>query len=174
MGKELYGKYRGKVVLNIDPMEQGRLVALVPAVSDQPLTWALPCSPYVGDGLGFLMLPPIGANVWIEFEGGDADHPIWSGGFWAQGEAPAKPMIPTTRVLRTEKATLTFDDLHAAVRFEIETPSGTWQVVADTEGIAVTMGKSSVRIAPAGIKLVHAASSFELTPDGIAEKDGSS
>ncbi|MCA9320231.1 MAG: hypothetical protein KDB53_05830 [Planctomycetes bacterium] len=62
MSEALYGKYRGEVVLEVDPMEQGRVVALVPVVADQPLSWALPCSPHAGDGVGFLMLPPIGAN----------------------------------------------------------------------------------------------------------------
>ena len=28
------------------------------------------------------MVPQIGAGVWIEFEQGDPDYPIWVGGFW--------------------------------------------------------------------------------------------
>ena len=64
------GKYRGKVVNNIDPLMEGRIIALVPAISELPLTWATPCVPYAGRGVGFFAVPPIGANVWIEFEGG--------------------------------------------------------------------------------------------------------
>ena len=33
-------------------------------------------------------VPPEGSNVWVEFEGGDANYPIWSGCFWGQGELP--------------------------------------------------------------------------------------
>ena len=42
-----------------------------------------------GNGVGFFAIPPKGANVWVEFEGGDPDQPIWSGCFWGIGEAPA-------------------------------------------------------------------------------------
>jgi len=42
-------------------------------------------------GVGLFFLPPKGANVWVEFEGGDPDYPIWSGCFWSDGEVPAQP-----------------------------------------------------------------------------------
>ena len=36
------------------------------------------------------LVPPIGAGVWIEFEQGDPDYPIWTGGFWGSAaEVPA-------------------------------------------------------------------------------------
>ena len=65
-----YGKYRGKVVETVDPLQLGRIIALVPAISENPLSWALPATPYAGRCVGFFALPPLGANVWIEFEGG--------------------------------------------------------------------------------------------------------
>jgi uncharacterized protein involved in type VI secretion and phage assembly len=35
-------------------------------------------------------VPPIGAAVWIEFEQGNTDYPIWTGGFWGSAaEVPA-------------------------------------------------------------------------------------
>ena len=49
----------------------------------------MPCAPFAGSGVGFFALPPVGANVWVEFEGGDPDYPIWSGCFWGAGEVPA-------------------------------------------------------------------------------------
>ena len=96
-----YGKYRGKVVDPIDPLQFGRILALVPAISEMPLSWAMPATPYAGDGVGFFAIPPVGANVWIEFEGGDANYPIWSGCFWGEGQVPAKPAVPTTVMLKT-------------------------------------------------------------------------
>ena len=60
-----YGKYRGKVIENIDPLFQGRIIAEVPSISGSVLNWALPCTPYAGPGVGFYAIPPIGANVWI-------------------------------------------------------------------------------------------------------------
>ncbi len=38
-----YGKYRGTVVNNVDPMQQGRVMAQVPDVlGPTPSTWAMP------------------------------------------------------------------------------------------------------------------------------------
>jgi phage baseplate assembly protein gpV len=88
MGK-LFGKYRGQVEANVDPLQLGRLRVSSPAaLGEGAVEWAMPCLPYAGTGLGFMMLPPVGAAVWIEFEAGDADHPIWSGCFWSPGAAP--------------------------------------------------------------------------------------
>jgi hypothetical protein len=78
-----YGKYRGIVTENKDPMQLGRIMALVPAVlGSLPSQWALPCAPYTGDGVGQFMIPPIGSSVWIEFEAGDPSYPIWAGCFF--------------------------------------------------------------------------------------------
>lgn len=99
-GKKFYGKYRGTVVNNIDPEQIGRILAIVPAVSNvAPTSWAMPCVPFAGKAEGFFAVPQIGAGVWIEFEGGDPDKPIWVGGFWgAFAEVPvfalAPPAIP--------------------------------------------------------------------------------
>lgn len=84
--KRYYGKYRGKVENNIDPMQLGRIQVSAPAVlGDGTLSWAMPCTPYAGSGVGFFAIPPVGANVWVEFEGGDPDYPIWAGCFWGTG-----------------------------------------------------------------------------------------
>jgi uncharacterized protein involved in type VI secretion and phage assembly len=89
--KKFYGKYRGTVVNNIDPLQIGRLQAIVPDVSAIMLTsWALPCLPVGGIQTGIFSVPPIGAGVWVEFEQGDPDFPIWTGCFWGSAaEVPA-------------------------------------------------------------------------------------
>jgi hypothetical protein len=102
-----YGKYRGIVTVNVDPMNLGRLQALVPEVlGEVPSSWALPCAPYAGTGAGFFAIPQVGAGVWIEFEAGDVSRPIWSGAWWATGEIPmdekAVPAQPTTKILRSD------------------------------------------------------------------------
>ena len=57
-----YGKYRGQVVNNLDPMLQGRLQVSCPAVlGDGQLSWAMPCVPYAGSGVGMVFTPPVGA-----------------------------------------------------------------------------------------------------------------
>src|SRR5260370_27161663 len=76
-----YGKYRGTVINNIDPMFQGRLLVEVPDVLGlAPSSWAAACVPLAGPTgppMGVYMVPPIGAGVWVEFEQGDPALPIW-------------------------------------------------------------------------------------------------
>jgi uncharacterized protein involved in type VI secretion and phage assembly len=86
-----WGKYRGSVINNIDPMKKGRIMAMVPDVlGSVPSGWALPCVPCGGIQMGFLAVPSINAGVWIEFEGGDPSYPIWVGAWWGStAEVPA-------------------------------------------------------------------------------------
>ena len=80
---KFYGKYRGNVMENVDPLQTGRLLVQVPDVSNVlPSTWALPCLPFTGLQSGFFAVPEIGSQVWVEFEQGNPDYPIWVGGFW--------------------------------------------------------------------------------------------
>jgi uncharacterized protein involved in type VI secretion and phage assembly len=85
------GKYRGIVLDNIDPLQIGRIMVQVPDVSNiLPSTWALPCLPFAGIQSGFYVVPDIGSGVWIEFEQGDPDYPIWVGCYWASAaDVPA-------------------------------------------------------------------------------------
>jgi hypothetical protein len=95
-----YGKYRGTVIENIDPQQIGRVLVEVPDVLGlTPSSWALPCVPAAGIQSGVFVVPPIGSQVWVEFEQGDPDYPIWTGGFWGLAAdvpvfATAPPAIP--------------------------------------------------------------------------------
>ena len=81
--KKFYGKYRGTVMNNIDPMQMGRIQAIVPDVLGPiPTSFAMLCFPITGKQMGTFMLPQIGSGVWIEFEQGNPDYPIWTGGYW--------------------------------------------------------------------------------------------
>jgi uncharacterized protein involved in type VI secretion and phage assembly len=105
-----YGKYRG-VVIEIEEGGRGRIKAKVPAVlGDQKSGWCDPCVPYAGKDVGFAFLPEPGSGVWIEFEGGDVSHPIWSGCYWRDGEIPADAAA-TKKVIRTKSGSqLLLDD----------------------------------------------------------------
>ncbi len=94
--QKFYGKYRGTVFNNIDPLQIGRIQAIVPDVSNIMVSsWAMPCLPIAGKQEGIFCVPQIGAGVWIEFEQGDPDYPIWVGGFWGvAGEVPALALAP--------------------------------------------------------------------------------
>jgi uncharacterized protein involved in type VI secretion and phage assembly len=88
---KFFGKYRGAVINNIDPMQTGRLQVQVPDVASLlPTSWALPCFPLSGKQMGMWAIPQIGAGVWVEFEQGNPDYPIWSGcWFGSAAEVPA-------------------------------------------------------------------------------------
>jgi uncharacterized protein involved in type VI secretion and phage assembly len=85
------GKYRGTVINNLDPEQRGRIQAEVPDITKGFTTsWAHPSVPMAGPQCGHVSVPPVGAAVWIEFEQGRRDHPIWTGCFWGSvAEVPA-------------------------------------------------------------------------------------
>lgn len=96
--KRYYGKFRGTVFENFDPEGRGRILVLVPDVlGSVPSTWATPCVPFTGLAqTGMFVLPQVGANVWVEFEHGNSNYPIWSGGFWGNDLQPPKTAVLDT------------------------------------------------------------------------------
>lgn len=88
---QFFGKYRATVINNLDPMQIGRLQVMAPDVSNVMLSsWAMPCAPVGGIQHGQFAVPPVGSAVWVEFEQGDPDYPVWVGCFWGTAaEVPA-------------------------------------------------------------------------------------
>jgi hypothetical protein len=153
-GQKFYGKYRGTVVNNVDPEQRGRIQAIVPAVSNVvPTSWAMPCVPMAGKQQGAFMVPQMGAGVWIEFEGGDPDKPIWVGGFWGiAAEVPPLALLPPpippgqNIVLQTtlQNTLLLSDSTPSPLTGGIilKSPTGAMIVVNDT-GIYIQNGKGA-------------------------------
>ena len=155
-----FGKYRGTVASNVDPELRARLQAIVPDVlGTQPTTWAMPAAPYAGPGAGFVALPPVGAGVWIEFEQGDPDFPIWSGGWWgsaAELPAPApQPAVNQITLVTPGKHAVTISDLPGPTGgVSLRTSSGARITVNDTgividngQGASITLTGNTVHIA---------------------------
>lgn len=92
MSEKFFGKYRGSVLNNVDPLQTGRLLVQVPDVAGQLATWAVPCVPSNLPKEAGSALPKVGAGVWIEFEQGDPNHPIWTG-CWYGNAAETPPSL---------------------------------------------------------------------------------
>jgi len=149
-----YGKYKGIVADVDDPRNMGRIRAQVPAIlpGGELTRWALPCAPHVGPDAGLFTVPPVGAGVWIEFEAGDVDNPIWSGGWWAEGDAPepeeGRAGQQPTKVLKTESGlNVALDDDNEAL------------VISDGNGrnkITITARDGKIEVKAASKVLVDA------------------
>jgi hypothetical protein len=129
MKEKYYGKYRGKVTDINDPLMIGRIQANVPDVmGDEDSGWAMPCAPFGGSGMGFFALPGVGAGVWIEFEHGDPDYPIWSGCFFGSvAEIPPVLLVPPYQkmMIKTDGGnSILLDDTPGIGGITLETSGG--------------------------------------------------
>jgi uncharacterized protein involved in type VI secretion and phage assembly len=149
-GRKFFGIYRGTVVNNVDPLQIGRIMAIVPdAGGITPSTWAMPCVPLAGKQMGTFMVPQIGAGVWIQFEAGDPDRPVWSGGWWGNAaEVPALalagvPGDPNIVLQTTLQNAIVISDLPGPTGgIMLKSTTGATIIVNDT-GIYIQNGKGA-------------------------------
>lgn len=155
-----YGKYRGTVFNNIDPEQRGRLSIVVPDVSGLvPSTWAMPCLPIAGVQMGAYFVPPVGSGVWVEYEQGDANHPIWTGCWWGtQTEVPSMatagvPASPNILLQSVGQNFIVVSDTPGGAGITLKMASGAMIVINDSgillsngQGATVSMNGSTVAI----------------------------
>jgi hypothetical protein len=157
-GEKFWGKYRGTVVNNIDPEQRGRLIVSVPDVLTLvPSTWAEPCTPLAGPTgppMGVYLVPPIGAGVWVEFEQGDPDYPIWVGCRW--GSSSDIPSLALAGLPISPSIVLQTAGQNCIVISDVPGPTG---------GIMLRCGASTVTITQTGISLI--APKVEITAPQI-------
>jgi Type VI secretion system/phage-baseplate injector OB domain len=143
-----YGKYRGTVLPTPDPKRMGRLMVQVSDVNGPNITnWAHPCLPWAGTGMGALSIPSPGTKVWVEFEQGHPDYPIWVGCRWGTSlDAPtvAKTSVPLMPIWAVESLAQ-----HALIISD--TPVLPW---LPSGGILLKSGLSYIAISPLGIQLI--------------------
>lgn len=150
---KFYGKYRGVVLNNIDPLQTGRLQVQVPDVAGLiPTSWAMPCFPATGQQMGVWAIPQIGAGVWVEFEQGDPDHPIWSGCWYGSAaEVPAlalagNPASPSIVLQTALQNTIMISDLPGpAGGILLKTATGAMISINDL-GITISNGKGAMLV----------------------------
>jgi uncharacterized protein involved in type VI secretion and phage assembly len=149
-GPRYFGKYRATVLNNTDPLVQGRIqVQLADRYGLFPSTWAMPAVPFAAKGMaGLVALPQLGSMVWVEFEAGDPDYPVWSGGFWpepagfpALALAGATPATPNIHLQTSTGVSVTLSDLPAK-QVQLITPTGA-TVVIGAAGITISNGQGA-------------------------------
>jgi hypothetical protein len=175
--KQFWGKYRGIVVDNEDELMLGRLQVSVPQALGEVLTaWAMPCVPYAGFQVGFYMMPPIGAAVWVEFEGGDLDYPIWAGCFWREGERPVEAELPTMRMIQTGSSKLVFNDLDGEGGFTLSVmnPAVTVPITisASSAGVSITLADVRIGMTEAGVTIMAEPAMLVLEEAGVTLAHG--
>ena len=147
----IYGKYRGTVSDIGDPDKICRIRANVPAVyGETESPWAIPCLPFAGPQHGLVLLPEVGDGVWIEFEGGDIDRPIWSGCWFASDQRPS-PDGDKARLLATSAwhSILIDED---ADEIKITHPGGAELTMGKSE-VKITLGSSEIKMSTSEISL---------------------
>ena len=166
MSNQFFGKYRGTVVNNLDPEMRGRLLLMVPDVLNLiPSTWAEPCLALAGPiglAMGVYMVPPIGTGVWVEFEQGNPNRPVWVGCRWgSQAQVPSQahmglPVSPNIVIQTSLQNVFVISDLPGPTGgLMLKSTTGASITVNDT-GIYIDNGKG------ASIKLIGPA----ITIDG--------
>ena len=151
MSEKYFGKYRGLVINNIDPMQMGRLMVQVPDISGLiPSTWAMPCFPVTGKQMGVWVVPLIGSGVWVEFEQGNPDYPIWVGCFpGSAADVPAlalagNPVSPSIVLQTSLQNTLMISDMAGPTGgILLKTMTGAMIAINDI-GITISNGKGAI------------------------------
>ncbi|MGD9534390.1 MAG: phage baseplate assembly protein V [Candidatus Nitrosocosmicus sp.] len=151
-----YGKYRGLVTNNQDPFFKMRIKAQVPEVLGlEETAWALPCSPYAGINEGMFFLPPVGSNVWIEFEKGNPALPIWVGGFWGEFDIPPtlkSPTTPKNKTIKTQFCEMSLDDNVPPGEITLKLAMGTKITI---KGMQIELNNNivNIKLTPASVSI---------------------
>ena len=179
-----YGKFRAIVIDNQDPQKRGRIKVQAPSVlGDQDTDWALPCFPFGGGaGYGWFAVPPVNAQVWLEFEEGDLHRPIWTGTFHQQAADVPKTAAqadPTTYLLQTPAGhILEFVDKSGNEQARLHHPSNAEIIIdkngsislTDAKGAHVTLDAGEITIADANGNQVTLSSSGTTVQDASGNK----
>lgn len=100
MRDKLYGKYRAIVVDIRDPEKRGRIRVMCPKVlGNFKSAWCEPCVPVAFDYGGDFALPKVNEFVWVEFEEGDINKPVYTGGLWCTDKTPSNAYNEKERLI---------------------------------------------------------------------------
>jgi hypothetical protein len=161
-----YGKYRGVVKRNVDSEHLGRICAEVLDVlgKGEMTTWAIPCLPLTGSAQelsGMYMVPPIDTNVWIEFEHGDVNYPIWTGCYWTKDQVPKaaleqKPEKPPILLQSIgQNSIMIGGDPNTGITISCGAANlpASPKITLDPTGITLSVGPCKIKISSASVSI---------------------
>lgn len=109
----------------------------------------MPLAGPTGPPMGVYMVPPIGAGVWVEFEQGDVNYPIWVGCRWgAPSDVPplahlGLPVSPNIVLQTAGQNSIVISDLPGPTGgIMLKSTTGATLIVNDT-GIYIQNGKGA-------------------------------
>ena len=166
--RRFHGKYRGLVVKNVDPHQMARVQVQVPDVLGETCsTWAMPCVPVAGAQAGCFAVPPAGSRVWVEFEQGDPDYPIWTGGFWDKGQVPDVAHTPSASPGGQNLVLQTTGGNTLVVSDGSPTPEG-GGIVLSSGGATIVVNQSGIYISNGqGATITLIGSAVAINNDGL-------
>lgn len=110
-----YGIYQGVVTNISDPEKRGRLKVKCPDVlgGSTESAWCDPMIPVAYDNGGDFCMPAKDETVWLMFIAGDANRPVWLGGWWQKNMTPLGSTysnVDSVRIISYADCTITMKD----------------------------------------------------------------
>src|SRR5262245_39406129 len=149
-----YGKYRGVVTDVDDPEGRGRIKAKVDALNGSESDWALPVVPFAGQSHGLVLLPETGDGVWIEFEAGDTNRPLWTGGWWASEAMPSDGGTKKRALVTSNGHKLVLDEDGRVVQLK---HAGGAEITLTDIDITIKIGAAQIVLSAAGVNINNGA-----------------
>lgn len=170
MRSSYFGKYRGLVNNVNDPLNMGRVQAIVPEVyGDLASPWALPAVPFAGSQHGLVLLPETNDGVWIEFEAGDISRPIWTGCWWGSDDLDDVAKTKTRALITTKGHRLVLDD----DADEIHLLHSQGAEIKMTGGdITISIGGSEIKLTKNDMTLKSGSGQIKLSAAGVDVNNG--
>lgn len=106
------GFYKAIVSNVSDPEKRGRIKCLIPDVLGDKIesAWCEPCIPVCYDYGGDFYIPPKKETVWVAFEGGNPNNPVYLGNWWRKNTSPLGSnytSINKVRIIKYADCTIT-------------------------------------------------------------------
>ena len=104
VGSKYYGIYRAKVVEQNDERQRGRIKVQIPSITGEGKSqYCEACMNVAYDNGGDLAVPKMGDTVWVMFEEGDVNKPVYVGNFFGAFKTPLENYDENERIISWDK-----------------------------------------------------------------------